>query len=202
MILPTISVMEGKLKGIPSINTNPLTNPFCRTMQKKKKTICSQCYSAKALKSYRKNCNIAWALNGQYLSMDRHHFGHMFNEPYVRFDSHGELINETHFLNFMAIARQNPDTTFGLWTKRVELVDHVCRGRGSYTIPNNVVMIYSSPYINKPAEVPPYFDKVFTVYDKEHAKDVDINCGNRKCIDCLICYRFDSGVTHINERIK
>jgi hypothetical protein len=53
-----------------------------------------------------------------------------------------------------------------------------------------MVLIYSDPIINGNNELPEGFDKVFTVYTKQYVKEnnIDINCGGKKCKDCLLCY--------------
>ena len=61
--------------------------------------------------------------------------------------------------------------------------------------------------INTPIDITPFETlglkiKTFTVWDKETAKTVNINCGDRKCIDCLACYKKNSKITAINEIIK
>ena len=48
----------------------------------------------------------------------------------------------------------------------------------------------------------PFIDKVFTVYDKEHAQDVNINCGARSCAECQRCYHKSEGIEYINELLK
>ena len=49
-------------------------------------------------------------------------------------------------------------------------------------------------------------DKTFTVYDKPGQAALEasggcINCGSRKCLDCLLCYT-KNDVRAINESLK
>ena len=73
--------------------------------------------------------------------------------------------------------------------------------------PSNLIVIYSSPVLNKAVNVDvlkavyPFIDKVFTVYDKEHAGSVNINCGSNHCLSCLKCYKKRT-TDVINERLK
>jgi len=181
-----ISKMTGKLENIPAINTNTLTNPFCKRMRKTD-SVCAECYSANMLETFRASCVPSWESNGVILSdcilpacvLPK------VNAAIFRFSAHGELINENHLINIMAICEKNPFTRFALWTKRTNLVQKVLEL--GYDIPDNLVMVFSNPQIDKIQIAPPEnFDIVFNVIsDKE---DNRINCGSRKCIDCLVCY--------------
>ena len=119
------SVMSGKLKGIPAYNTNTKSNEFCMR-QKDTDTICGQCYSHKMLDTYRKSCIPAWQHNSDEFSnwIDWDDLP-VINAAFVRLNGHGELINETHFVNIIRLARKNPYTTFALWTKRALSLIHI-----------------------------------------------------------------------------
>lgn len=191
-----VSTMTGKMQHIPAINTNTLTNPFCIKMHDSNKPgcICVHCYSHDMLNGHRKNCAPVWQRNSDLLSgsvlsddqipvIDSHSF---------RFHGHGELINLTHFINFCRIARKNPKCTFALWTKRRDIQ---ISGRLK-----NLILIYSNPTIDKVMKRPPIgFDKVFN--NTSTLTEAD-NCSGRKCIECLQCYRLDSGVDVIIEKVK
>ena len=92
-----MSKMSGKLKGIPAINTNTLTNPFCIRQHQKTGTICEECYSFGMLEGYRKNCTPAFERNSALLS---EHIPWddlpVLNFAYVRYSAHGEIINYQH----------------------------------------------------------------------------------------------------------
>ena len=200
-----ISKMTGKMNGFYSINTNPFDNPFCNKMSRVPGSICSQCYSRRMLGASRKHCGIPWSENNRILS------GSVIPEEHIpdlsrlqcngafRFSSHGEIINETHLTNLLNIARKNPDITFGLWTKRVSMVqEHIDE------IPDNVILVASTRLTNIAFPVvPDGFHKVFSVYTKSFATEhgIAINC-HGKCRECMICYRRGNGITHINELIK
>ena len=62
------SVMSGKLKGIPALNTSPLTNNYCKSQAKNKDSICSECYSIRMLQTFRKNAVPKFELNTKILS--------------------------------------------------------------------------------------------------------------------------------------
>ena len=180
-----ISVMTGKLVEIPAINTNTLTNKICHDKHTSSpKCICWDCYSYAMLEGSRKNCQPAWQKNSDILSGGL--LGYplpQFNSLYVRFDGHGELINETHFINYLLITEHNPKTTFSLFTKRSKLVKKVLDTRKK---PQNLILVYSNPLVDRITDkIPYYFDKVFNTTTEKSTRD---NCTGRKCIECLACY--------------
>jgi hypothetical protein len=177
----------GKMEGLGSCNSNPLNNEFCRKMSEGN-TICKECYSIKSLKSYRKGCVPAWTHNGTVLSTADHSVEDMpfLNQSIFRIHSHGELINNKHCRNIFRLALRNPKTIFGFWTKRKDIVR-----RCGMEVPENVIMIYSNPRIDKViTRVPKGFHKVFNVVSSEDI--MKVNCGARKCVECQRCYSFET----------
>ena len=200
-----ISKMSGKMQGFYSINTNPLDNPFCTKMSRTPNSICSKCYSRRMLTTIRKSCNPSWSRNGRILSKE------VLTDKYIPdlsglacegafgFSSHGELMNDKHLINLLLIAENNPDITFGLWTKRIGMVQ-----RYIDDVPPNVILIASTTLVDmiEPV-VPEHFDRIFSVYTKPFAKrhGININCDG-KCAECMLCYTPNNGITHINELVK
>ena len=148
------------------------------------KCICWDCYSYAMLEGSRKNCQPAWQKNSDILSGGL--LGYplpQFNSLYVRFDGHGELINETHFINYLLITEHNPKSTFSLYTKRRDIVKSVLKTRKK---PQNLILVYSNPLVDRITDkIPYYFDKVFNTTTEKSTRD---NCTGRKCIECLACY--------------
>ena len=199
MNIVKVSKMSGKLQGIPAINTNTVTNSFCIKM-KDSDTICGQCYSHRMLNTYRKNCQPAFEHNSQVLSemVLIPDVLPVINSAFFRFNGHGELINLTHLLNLVAICEKNPHTSFALWTKRKDLINRCFE---TYKIPANLILIYSNPKIDcVQIEPPTHFDKVFNNITKKGYKGE--NCTGQKCIECLACYKKDSGTDVIIEKVK
>jgi len=198
-----LSVMSGKLDGVGAINTNTLSNPHCITMHANKRTICGNCYSFKMLRSYRSNCVDVWERNSQLLSNSLIPVEDLpiINAHSFRFHGHGELINKTHYLNFLRIARKNPASTFALWTKRKDIIRAAAKSIDPAAIrPDNLILILSNPIKDRVLKTPPkYFDKVFNNITKPSTAD---NCTGRKCIDCRQCYSLNSGVDSIIEMEK
>jgi hypothetical protein len=161
-----VSKMTGKLEGLEAISTSPLDNEYCQRMSAGGVGICEHCYSCSMLNGLRKNCRPAWKRNGEILSSrilsDDEIAQIKFKSDIIRFNAHGELINEIHFKNLVNIARLNPKRTFALWTKRVSLVQSVDKEK-----PHNLIIIKSSVQLNKAEPLPRGFDKVFTVFNKD-----------------------------------
>ena len=192
------SVMSGKLKGIPALNTSPLNNKFCKAMSKKKDSICGSCYSINMLSTFRKSADAPFRKYGEFLSSKIHPPEYLPKPPnalYVRFSAHGELINVDHAVNLFQICDSSPNTTFTLWTKRYNIV---WRAIEYYKKPKNLILIYSAIGLDQKKTLPMHFDKVFIVQAKKNDKT---NCFG-KCIDCLKCYTKTDTTTHIYEEIK
>lgn len=124
---------------------------------------------------------------------------------YFRFESFGDLINVNQVINYFNIARKNPDTLCALWTKNPHIVAKAIAA--GHDKPENLQIVLSSPLINKPIKATKYafISKVFTVYDKEAAKAVNINCGARSCLACGRCYRPNPegvAIQYVNELLK
>jgi hypothetical protein len=188
-----------KMEGVDSINTPSSTNPFCQKMAKTN-TICAKCYAIRN-EQYRVNIKGAFARNIPILT-NKDFVPSLVNRKVMRFHSYGELINETHFINFIKIALVNKGTFFALWTKRKDIVQRYLRKGG--IIPSNMNLIYSTPEIDKGnTKAPKGFDKVFNVFSKEKAEsgEININCGGKKCLDCMICYG-KNDIEVINEKAK
>lgn len=198
-----ISVMTGKLDGLRAISTNTRTNPYCTKQYASADpdNICTKCYSHVMLSSYRKNMQPALQRNSDALSLRQLAWEELpvIVDRYFRFDAHGELINETHLGNLVAICNRNPGTSFGLWTKRYDIV---AKFFARYGKPDNLILIYSNPKISHIMARPPkHFDRTFNnVLEHEHVDQQ--NCTGQKCADCLLCYTPGNGVTTIVEKVK
>jgi hypothetical protein len=186
---------NGKMQFINSINTNTLTNDYCMT-------ICSfkgKCYSRKQINRWQSN-GIGWQKNSDKLSqsiIDYDLLPKFYNTNFVRFHSHGELINDTHLINFMNICNKNKDVTFTLFTKRSDLIK---RHFKNHKKPKNLILIFSNSKFDKPMDkIPLHFDKTFNVINKD--SNIKANCSG-KCKDCMICYTIGSKETQIIEVIK
>ena len=198
-----ISTLTGKLKGFQAINTNTLTNEFCSKMRETD-AICKACYSAKMLEGVRKNCAEPWQRNSDLLSESVLSDDKLpvINAHSFRFHAHGELINLTHLVNYVNIAKKNPFTTFALWTKRTNLVHEYVKEYGP--MPDNLIMIYSNPKTHiVQHKIPTHFDKVFNALERNAITAAgETDCTGESCIKCMACYRKGNNQDVIVEHIK
>ena len=197
-----ISNGSGKLQDIRSLNTNTLTNEFCKAMYNSSADdiICRKCYSMNMLNGLRKNCAPSWQENSDILSggLIPPHMLPTILDAFFRFSSHGELINMTMLENFHNITLHNPHCSFALWTKRKNFIR---KFYSQHEKPANLILIYSNPRIDAVMNQPPeFFDRTFNNVSK--GSDVAQNCTGQKCRDCLLCYKAGNGVTQIVEAVK
>lgn len=185
----------GKLQGINSINTSTIDNEFCQKMinSTSENVICKNCYFKTMEKRY-SNLHQAVLKNHVLLSTTRLDQKQLpvINANVFRVASGGEIINHTHALNIIDIINYNPNTLFAWWTKRDDIIRDILK---DIEKPSNLILIYSSPIINKIAPLPKHFNKVFTAHYK--TTNAEINC-HGKCIDCMKCYSHND-ITYINE---
>lgn len=197
-----ISKMTGKLEGLKAISSNTITNPYCQQQNAcgNANNICTKCYSHTMLKSYRKNMQPALERNSQALGNSILPVEQLpiILDAFFRFNAHGELINETHLINLVNIARKNPHCNFALWSKRFDIVKNVF---STTEKPHNLIMVFSNSKIsNILAKPPKYFDKTFNnVLESEEVEKQ--NCTGQQCKTCLLCYKHDTTNT-IVEKVK
>ena len=201
----------GKMYGIQSISTSCACNRFCAMRAQEKTSICSHCYAQAQLKRYK---TLSAKLESNYEFYNNVVLTEsdipFINQSVFRFESFGDLESVTQFANYCMIAKCNANTRFTLWTKNLFIVNAYLDNKGK--IPRNLYIIVSSPVINKVYDVSNISERlkkhvsaVFTVYDKKFAadNDIEINCGGRKCIECMRCYSLNHDRTvYINELLK
>lgn len=204
-----LSKMTGKLKNLDAINTNTVTNKFCKKMHNSKndKCICKYCYSQKMLKTFRKNCQPAFQYNSNLLSkqlIDKTQIPR-FKHELLRINAHGELINQTHADNIIRLALFKPDKTITLYTKRLNLINNAIKRQSHAVKPDNLIIVYSNPLLDKPITKIPqnnmykYVDKIFNVMSTENNK---INCGAKNCNKCRLCYNKNNNTNIIYEMVR
>ena len=198
---------SGKMEGISSIGTSCVDNPHCIKRRADNYSVCSKCYAEtymkmrKALKEHLSdNAKILanTLLEGREIPVT--------NDLIYRFESFGDLYNETHLKNYVEITNRNPFTVFGLWTKNIWLLDSVFNKEGVEK-PKNISIVVSSPLLNTQMELDRekfwFVDHVFTVYDKNfiETNKLEINCGAKSCLGCQLCYHKNTEF-YINEKLK
>lgn len=196
----------GKMSGLHSLSTSVLINPYCLKRRSNGCSICSHCFAATMMKRYQ-GLNECLKQNTEILTASILPFEVLPLIPsrYFRFEAFGDIINANQVINYFNIARKNPDTLCALWTKNPQIIARVVSM--GYNKPENLQIVLSSPLVNKPLKSTKYefVDKIFTVYDKQGAKGVNINCGARSCLACGRCYRPNpdgAKIQYINELLK
>lgn len=190
-----ISKLSGKLEGFRSLSSDTTSNEFCKKMHGAKDGICTVCYSMKSLNGYRRNAVNALKRN-DYLSVRPLGDSEIpkLMDKYFRIHAHGEIINLQHAENILKLIKANPQTFFGWWSKRKDIVAELF---SKHKKPSNLNMIFSNSKIDAVMSSPPkYFDKTFNNITEGSA-----NCTGQKCKDCLACY--SKGTTDtIIEHVK
>lgn len=199
---------QGKMEGMLSLSTSPLQNPYCVARRNIKGSICEKCFSfalngmkgrekfkEKLLRNTVLLCETLYPVDVWPL----------LNVRFFRLESFGDLQNTIQVKNYFNLCRRNPHATFALWTKNPLIIRRALLEGAKK--PRNLIIIFSSCMINRAVDIDvvkrvfPFVDKIFTVYDKEHAKDANINCGANHCLSCLRCYKKNSENV-INEKLK
>ena len=143
------SKMTGKLDGLKAISSNTVTNPYCIQQNQcgNANNICTYCYSHTMLETYRKNMQPALERNSQALGNSVLSIEELptILDAFFRFNAHGELINETHLINLVNIAKKNPHCNFALWSKRYDIVKSVF---SKMEKPSNLIMVFSNSKIS------------------------------------------------------
>ena len=132
-----------------------------------------------------------------------------FNRVFFRFESFGDLHNAIQAQNYITIAARNTHCNFAWWTKRPQLIKKAMENMGIEKLPENIIVIFSSYYVNHiNTEISGKYDfikVIFTVFDKyylEEHPEITIHCGSRQCMGCLKCYTRRQEVIYINELVK
>jgi hypothetical protein len=203
---------NGKMKGLGSISTSPLYNEQCLQNRMIKGSVCEKCFSFAQINCFKKNFpetleNNTIILTNSILPLDQLP---RLNFMYFRFESFGDIANETHFINYLNICKVNPQTNFAIWSKNPQIMDAVFNDM-KIEKPKNLNIVISSLFLNLKYNLDTlhykkrywFIDKIFTVYNADFAieNNVEVNCGNKKCMECLKCYTKNDTI-YINEVLK
>jgi hypothetical protein len=127
------------------------------------------------------------------------------NTAIARFESFGDLNNETQLLNYIRIARAAKHTRFALFTKQYGIVRKYFESGKRF--PDNVTLILSSPYIDHVLNdamvdvFKQYHRRVITFTVTRDKTNPGINCGQKRCVECRNCYDAKNP-KNVIERIK
>ena len=195
----------GKMEGMQSLSTSTLVNPYCIKRAEVKGSICSHCYAQRMTKAY-KALNTRLEENTLELTTAIIPIKQLpnINASYFRLEAFGDINNEAQVINYFNLCNKNGRTQFAPWTKHAFIIKNAIR-HGAIK-PDNLIIIASSPMIDIPLDIDAlhahgfdFIDKVFTVYSK--GTKATINCGSRKCIECLRCYTKDTS-EYVRELLK
>lgn len=206
-----VNHMSNKLEGICSISSSVHDNCFCRARRKIKNCICSYCY-AHNQQSYQTGLKEHNILNGiilrNILIPVKYFKALKIFFPYLRIESFGDVQNVIQARNYIRIIKAFPEKRCAIWSKNLMIWAEAFEKEGK---PQNTTYVHSSSELNKPDEIDrkkyKFVDHVFTVYTKDFIKkhNIKINCGGRKCMECIIkkinCY-FRNTEFFINEEKK
>lgn len=199
---------SGKMAGMTSISTSCKENDFCKSMHLVPGSVCAKCYATNQLTyqptTARKYAESTLDLTSRLLTFEEIPTIDT-NNGVCRLEAFGELNNTIQVLNYFNICEKNPDINFSLWTKRPNLIKEVIEVLG-HKKPENLNIIWSTLMINGAPKIGRYdfVDGYFTVYTADYAKNhnIKINCGGRKCAECLECYDYHEELFIINELLK
>lgn len=194
--------LTAKMKNMKAISTSCVENHFCKCRMENPDLICSHCFARGIMINYA----AAGEHGAQNADLLANHIVPAellprFNKTVeiIRIEATGDVATVTHAINYIRIAQANPHVIFAWWSKNPGLIDKAIKLAGR---PENVVFIASSPRLNEQERIRySWIDKVFTVYDADHAAGVEINCGARDCFKCRRCYSRDTERI-INELLK
>lgn len=211
-LLWVVNHMANKLEGITSISSSVHDNCFCKARRAIEDCICKYCY-AHNQQSYQTGLKEHNIINGIILRnvlIPVSAFKQLaIVFPVLRIESFGDVANVIQARNYIRIIKAHPEKRCGIWSKNLQIWKTAFELEGK---PKNCTFVASSPYLNKPIAKTiidsfPFIDHVFTVYTKDYIKkhNIKINCGGRKCMDCIIkkanCY-FRNTEFYINEQKK
>lgn len=198
-----------KLEGLRSMSTSPLLNQLCIERSSIPGLVCNHCYSVN-YNNLRRSLREKLERNTAILTTTIIDYDLIptIIDRYFRIESFGDLQNVTQAINYLNLIIKNnrpgDPVYFAWWTKNPHYIKQALE-QLNIEKPQNVQIVFSSPCINKPADIAilkkvfPFIDKTFTVYDKQTTET--INCGKLHCINCLNCYK-PGGVTEVKELLK
>ena len=208
-----VSSLTGKLENFYAVSTSVLMNKHCQNRAKCKGCICEACYAVNSVQS---RSQLTQSLETNYMILNNFLISQdvwgTLAIPSIngkaRIEAHGDVDTVISAINYNRIVASHPHITFAVFTKNYDIWKEVFETEGK---PDNMIFILSSPMVNIPIKVTEdmkkYVDHVFTVYEKEYAKEngIVINCGSEetehKCKSCLRCYIYGTEF-YINELKK
>ena len=190
---------SGKIEGIFSLDSSATNCGFCRKMREyaaahpEKQCICGSCYDVRQ-EGFKLAALARHTLNLIIMSATVYSREELATVPVfglTRINSSGDSSGDIYAENMVLFAAAHPACRVSAWAKNTAGYIRACRKHGK---PANLILICSSPFIDKAAPRPEYFDYVFTVYStpekvQEALAAGAMECNGKKCRDCgYSCY--------------
>lgn len=187
---------SGKIEGLFSLDVSCTNSDFCPHMQTcgSPDVICSYCYTKKMFALPRMAHHVTGTILSEIEFTEDELRTVSVPPAFLRINSDGELINLTHAVNVVRLAKAHPEVAAVTpWTKRPDILDKAIRQEGK---PANLICGISSLVINTPTDAARYAwcDFVFTVYTPAGMAAAlargEHECNGKKCMACgFFCYR-------------
>ena len=196
---------KSKLDGLTSISTCALVNHYCMArkleamLHPEKDIICKYCY---AITQQRQQigtmlCGIRnkKILSSVLIPVEYFKYADVGEDENQRIEAFGDVDCETQCRNFIRLVKAWTVKNFAGWSKNIMIWFSSFEKEGK---PINLCFVVSSLIVNVVMPIKECFmkwiDHRFTVFDHDFAKahNIKINCGGRKCIKCLLCYRHNT----------
>lgn len=198
---------SGKIEGIFSCDSTAHNCAFCAKMREYAKThadcICGYCYDWKQ-ELYKIASLARHTLNMIIMSTVEFTVEELATLPGsgdIRINSSGDAPNIIYAENMIKYAFAHSFANVAIWSKNAFAYINACKKHGK---PENVTLIYSSPFLNKIVPLPVFFDLLFVVFtsEEEIKKAIESGageCNGKKCKDCgNRCYN----KAWINDNVK
>lgn len=209
---------DGKIEEIFSLDSTATNCSFCEKMREyaiahkdsDKKCICLYCYDYKQ-ETYRISALARHTLNMIIMANIEFTVDELATLPggeNVRVNSSGDAPNVTYAENMIKYAIAHKNSNVAIWSKNAFSYIKACKKYGK---PENVTLIYSSPFLNKIVPLPMFFDLLFVVFtNEEEIKKAIENgageCNGKKCKDCgKACYNkawINNGISVVAEIVR
>lgn len=190
---------SGKIEGIYSLDSSATNCGFCVKMREyaakhpELNIVCGYCYDFKQ-ETYRFSALNRHSLNMVIMNTVEFTVEELATLPagyLVRVNSSGDSAGDIYAGNMIKFAIGHPSSRVAIWAKNaigyIRAIDILGK-------PENVTMIFSSTFVDKPVKLPKYFDFTFTVYYSKNKIQVALangagECNGKKCKDCgYKCY--------------
>lgn len=191
---------SGKIEGIFSLDSSATSCTFCQRMREyaaahpEAKCICGSCYDVKQ-EGFKLSAMARHTINLIIMETVRFSREELSTVPVygmVRINSSGDSSGDVYAANMVLFAAAHPDCKVTAWAKNTAGYVRACKDYGK---PGNLLLIQSSPFIDKPVKRAPFFNYVFTVYsDREKVREAmaagAMECNGKKCMECgYSCYK-------------